>query len=130
MTALPEDRAGILTKRAFAHIATIGPDGEPHSSPVWIDWDGEFVKFSQTTSRQKYLNLLRDARIALSVHDPDDPHRYLEIRGRVDHFDDDTDNAFINRLARKYLDEDVYPWTEPGEERVVVFVLPERTTQQ
>ncbi|MCP2164129.1 PPOX class F420-dependent oxidoreductase [Goodfellowiella coeruleoviolacea] len=130
MSVLPEDREGILTKRAFAHVATIGPNGEPQSSPVWIDWDGEFLKFSQTTGRQKYRNLKRDNRIAISVHDPDEPHRYLEVRGRVDRIEDDADNAFINKMTKKYLNEDVYPWAQPGEHRVVVHVRPEHTSKQ
>lgn len=130
MSVLPEDRVSILSKRAFAHVATIGPKGEPQSSPVWLDWDGEYVKFSQTTTRQKYRNLRRDNRIALSVHDPDEPHRYLEVRGRVDRIEPDPDHAFINKMSKKYIDTDPYPWSQPGEERVVVYVRPEHTTKQ
>lgn len=129
MSVLPEDREGILTKRSFAHIATIGPNGEPQSSPVWIDWDGEFVKFSQTKTRQKYRNLQRDNRIALSVHDPDGPQRYLEVRGRVERVEDDADNAFIDSMAQKYIGEPKYTWDPPGEERVVLYVRPEHTTK-
>ena len=128
MSIVPQDREDILTKRSFAHIATIGPNGEPHSSPVWIDWDGQYLKFSQTTSRQKVRNLKRDPRIAVSVHDPDQPYRYLEVRGKVARIEDDPDKAFINKMAKKYIDEDVYPWSQPGEQRVVVYVEPEHTT--
>lgn len=129
MSVVPEDLADILTKPAFAHVATLGPAGEPQSSPVWIDWDGEFLKFSQTTTRQKYRNVQRDPRIALSVIDPDNPYRYLEVRGRVDRVEDDPDKAFINAMAKKYIDEDVYPWSQPGEQRLVVYVRPEHTSQ-
>ncbi|WP_285758938.1 PPOX class F420-dependent oxidoreductase [Nocardiopsis ansamitocini] len=130
MSVVPQDRVAILTKRSFAHVATIGPDGEPQSNPVWIDWDGEFVKFSQTTGRQKYRNLQRDNRIALSAHDPDEPHRYLEIRGRIERVEDDVDNAFINKMAKKYINQDVYPWEQPGDHRVVLYVRPEHATKQ
>lgn len=130
MSIIPQDRADILEKRSFAHVATIGPNGEPQSNPVWIDWDGEFLKFSQTTTRQKYRNLRRDPHIALSISDPDEPYHYLEIRGSVERIEDDTDDEFINKLAKKYLDEDVYPWTVPGEHRVILFVRPEHTTTQ
>jgi PPOX class probable F420-dependent enzyme len=129
MPTIPQDREDILTKRAFAHVATIGPNGEPQSTPVWIDWDGQYVKFSQTTARQKYRNLKRDPRIALSVHDPDEPYRYVEVRGKIVQIEEDKDNAFINKLAKKYIGQDVYPWGQPGEERLVLYVEPQHTTK-
>lgn len=96
---------------------------------VWFGWDGEHLLFSQTTGRQKYRNVQRDARIALSLVDANNPYRYLEIRGAVERIDPDPDNAFINSMAKKYMDQDVYPWHQPGDERVVVVVHPEHTTQ-
>ncbi|MUL40475.1 PPOX class F420-dependent oxidoreductase [Streptomonospora sp. PA3] len=130
MSTIPADREDILHKRSFAHVATLGPRGEPQANPVWIDWDGENVRFSQTRGRQKYRNLLRDDRISMSVQDPDDPYRYVEIRGRVESIEEDDGNAFIDHLAKRYLDQDRYPWTEPGEERIVISVRPEHTTKQ
>jgi PPOX class probable F420-dependent enzyme len=126
---IPTDLEDILLKRSFAHVATLGPNGEPQSTPVWIDWDGTHLKFSQTKSRQKVRNLKRDPRIAVSVHDPDQPYRYLEVRGRVVGFEDDPNNEFINRMAKKYLDVDEYPYHQPGDERIVALVEPEHTTQ-
>lgn len=130
MSAVPEDREDILTKPSFGHVATIGPAGEPQSNPVWIDWDGEHLKFSQTTQRQKVHNVMRNPRVAVSVHDPDDPYRYVEVRGRVERVDDDADYTFINKMAKKYLGEDRYPWLQAGEHRVVVHIRPEHTTKQ
>jgi PPOX class probable F420-dependent enzyme len=130
VSTIPQDREDILPKRAFAHIATLGPRGEPQSSPVWLDWDGQHIKFSLTTTRQKYRNLRRDPRVALSIHDPDLPYRYLEVRGKVVRIDEDKDFEFINKMAKKYLDKDAYPWPEPGEQRVVIYVAPEHTTKQ
>lgn len=130
MSPIPEDRADILNKRTFGHVATIGPQGEPQSSPVWIDWDGGYLKFSQTKTRQKYRNLRRDPHISISAHDPEQPYRYLEIRGTIERIEDDTSNGFVNKMAKKYLDEDEYPWSQPGDERVVVYVRPEHTTKQ
>lgn len=128
MTTLPQEKADILGKPAFAHVATLGPQGEPQNNPVWIDWDGEFVKFSQTTKRQKYRNLRRDPRVAISVYDPDNPYDYVEIRGRLERVEDDEANAFINQMAKKYLNQHEYPWTAPGERRVIMYVRPEHTT--
>ncbi len=128
-TAIPEKYADLLTKPSFAHIATIGSKGEPQTSPVWIDWDGEHILFSQTKSRRKLHNLKRDPRIALSLIDPENPYRYLEVRGVVDGVEDDPNNVFINKMAKKYINQDVYPWHRPEDERVVVKVRPEHTTQ-
>ncbi|MBI2168544.1 MAG: PPOX class F420-dependent oxidoreductase [Actinobacteria bacterium] len=125
---IPESHADLLSVKGFAHAATLGPDGAPQSNPVWYDWDGAHLKFSQTRTRQKLHNLERDPRIALSITDPENPYRYLEIRGRVVAIDDDPDNAFIDSLAQKYIDQEHYPWHQPGDERVVVKVLPEHAT--
>jgi len=125
---IPQSHADILEKKGFAHVATIGPDGDPQSNPVWYDWDGEFLLFSQTKKRRKYHNLQRNPRTALSITDPDDPYRYLEIRGVTKEIEEDPDNTFIDTLAKKYLGKDEYPWHQPGDERVVVKVKPEHTT--
>ncbi|MBW3588708.1 MAG: PPOX class F420-dependent oxidoreductase [Actinobacteria bacterium] len=123
---VPQSHRDILEKKGFAHVATIGPDGEPHSNPVWFDFDGTHVLISQTTSRQKMANFNRDPRVALSVLDPDDPYRYLEIRGTIADIQKDTSHGFINSLAKKYMGKDEYP--EPGEGRVIVKIAPERFT--
>ncbi|MCK9871472.1 PPOX class F420-dependent oxidoreductase [Nocardiopsis dassonvillei] len=123
--AFSEKQQAVLRKPAFGHVATLGPDGSPQSSPVWIDWDGEFLRFSQTTTRQKLQNLKRDGRISVSATDPDDPYMYVEVRGVVDRVEEDPDKAFINEMAQKYLGTP-YPWDNPGEERVIVCVRPER----
>ncbi len=126
---IPESYTDLLDSTALAHVATIGPDGEPQSNPVWFGWDGEFLQFSQTTANQKYRNLGRDPRIALSIVDQTNPYRYLEIRGTVERIDPDQDNAFINSLAKKYMDQEVYPWHQAGVERFVMVVRPEHSTQ-
>lgn len=127
-TEIPHGYRDILEKKGFAHVATLGPDGAVQSNPVWYDWDGSHVMFSQTTTRQKIHNLRRDPRIALSITDPDNPYRYLEIRGVADEIVDDDDNRFINSLAKKYMDKDEYPWHQPGDHRVIVKVTPAHTT--
>lgn len=122
---IPESHADLLEKKGFAHVATIGADGAPQSTPVWYGWDGRHVCFSHVRGRQKLRNIERDPRVALSILDPDDPYRYLEVRGRVVAVDDDADLAFINSMAKKYLGVDENPWAEPGQERVVVRVAPD-----
>ena len=129
MAEIPETHRDLLERPLFAHVATLGPDGEPQSNPVWFDFDGTHVRFSQTKGRQKVRNLERDPRIALSILDLENPYRYLELRGRVVEVEDDADNAFIDRMAKRYIDQDAYPWHQPGDERIVMVVAVEHTTK-
>ena len=127
---IPEQYTDLLQSAALAHIATIGPKGEPQSSPVRFDWDGAFLRFAQVTGyRQKVRNLQREPRIALSIVDPANAYRYLEVRGTVERIDPDPDWTFINAMAKKYLGRERYPFGKPGDEWVVVVIRPERTTQ-
>ena len=81
---VPEQYADLLASTALAHVATIGPDGAPQSSPVWFDWDGTFLRFAQVTGyQQKVRNVQRDPGVALSIVDPANAYRYLEVRGTV-----------------------------------------------
>ncbi|QBD76659.1 PPOX class F420-dependent oxidoreductase [Ktedonosporobacter rubrisoli] len=111
--------------KALASMATLGPQGEPHNSPLWFEWDGTYIKFSLTSTRQKFRNVQRDPRVALSIIDPNDSYHYLEIRGKVARIEDDTDTTFVNTLARKYLGTDA-PENVLKEQRITVYVLPQR----
>ncbi len=124
--AIPTEFNDLLESNALANIATVGPKGEPQNSPVWFDWDGTHIMFSQTKGRQKFHNLQREPRIAVSIVDPKDPYRYLEVRGKVVRIDEDPDKQFINKMAKKYLNQDVYPYNQPGDERVVIVIEPEK----
>lgn len=124
---IPDDLVDILEANGFAHVATIGPDGEPQTNPVWYDWDGETIAISQTPDKQKYVNLQRDNRVAVSILDPDNPYRYLEVRGTVTSIEPDEDYAFIHGLANSYMGQD-YPYLQEGEERVILRITPEHTT--
>ncbi len=126
---VPASHIDILSTKALANVATIGPDGAPQNNPVWFDWDGTHVLFSQTTGRQKYRNVQANPLVALSIVDVENPYRYLEIRGSVDEIIDDENNAFIDSMANKYIDQPQYPWHQPGDHRVIVKVSPLSTTQ-
>jgi PPOX class probable F420-dependent enzyme len=128
-TNIPEGYEDLLRSTAVAHVATIGPKGEPQVNPVWFDWDGEHVKISQTKTRQKYKNVGRDPHIALSIVDPENHLRYIEIRGEVVRVEEDPNIDFISSMAKKYLGVDRYPNHQPGDERIVLYVEPRRTTQ-
>ena len=83
MSVIPPEEMDLLKSKSLAHVATIGPNGEPQSTPVWFNFDGQYVRISQTKGRQEYRNIQRDPHIALSITDPDNPYHYLEIRGKV-----------------------------------------------
>lgn len=129
MSIIPEHYQDILQSPTLAHVATIGPKGEPRVSPVWFDWDGTSIRFSLNKGRQRYRNLLRESRIALSIVDPTNIYRSLEIRGRVIRIDEDANGSFGNAMSRKYLNRDRNAdEIEPGEERVIVTIEPERVS--
>ena len=126
---IPSSHADIVSKVAFWHVATVGPDGDPQSTPVWAgdDADGNIV-FSLTKGRQKYRNLVANPAIAMSAIDPENSYRYLEIRGTVTRIDDDPNNDLINAMAKKYMGVDEYPFHQTGDERVVIVVTPDHST--
>lgn len=127
---IPDSHVDLLSweSKTVANVATIGPDGEPHNSPVWFEWDGTHLKFSLTTGRQKYRNLQRDKRTSLTVVDPDNLYRYVEIRGELEGIEPDPDIDFIFRMAKKYLDKDRYPWHREGDERVIMKIRPTKVS--
>lgn len=128
-TQIPEDLKDIFKKRAFAHLATVMPDGSPQVTPVWVDFDGTHVRVNSAKGRLKDKNMRRDKRVALSVQDPDNPYRYLEIRGNVDDITENGADADIDSLAKKYLDKDKYPFRAPGEVRVIYKIRPEKISR-
>ena len=99
-------------------------------SPVWVDWDGAHVRFNSARGRAKVKQVARDPRVTLSIADPDNPYRYVEVRGRVVETTEQGADAHIDALAKKYLGKDRYPFRQPGEVRVVFKVLPERVHGQ
>ena len=123
---IPANFHDLFQKRAFAHLGTLMPNGHPQVTPVWCDFDGTNVLFNTAKGRQKDRNIRRDPRVSLSIMDPDNAYRYLEIRGRVVEITEQGADEHINKLAKKYLGVDVYPYRRPGEVRILVKVLPER----
>jgi PPOX class probable F420-dependent enzyme len=122
-TELPPTYRDLLERPLFAHLATVRPDGSPQSSVMWFDWDGSRLRLTHTKTRQKFANLAAEPRVALSVADPDDPYRFLEIRGRVESIEDDDEQAsFYRHLQARYgRDGEVSERTV----RVVVTIRPE-----
>ena len=84
MVAIPTGYNDLLERPLYGHLATTRPDGAVQVSPMWFDWDGELLRFAHTTKRQKYRNVQSSPRVAMSISDPDNPYRYLEVRGDVE----------------------------------------------
>jgi PPOX class probable F420-dependent enzyme len=126
---IPTTHESLLTRPLFVHLATIGPDGRPQVNPVWTIWDGELLRFTTTKDRRKHLNVLRDPHVAISVNDPDEPYRYLEIRGVVERIEDDPKGDFFDVLATRYGLEYAKPIGD-ADRRVILLVRPERVTFQ
>lgn len=125
---IPEKYRDLFQKKAFANLGTLMPDGRPQVTPVWVDFDGEHVLFNSAKGRQKDRNVRRDPRVALAIVDPDNPYRYMEIRGTVIEITEQGAAASIDKLAKKYMGLDKYPYSQPGEVRVLYKIRAEHTT--
>src|SRR3982074_2036040 len=109
MATIPESHKELLTtKKAFAQLATLHPDGSPQVTPVWVDFDGTHVVINTAKGRVKAKNLAREPRVAIALSDPDNPYRYVAIQGRVVEMTETGGDAHIDKMAKKYLDKDAY----------------------
>lgn len=126
---IPDKYKDLFDKKAFAHLATVMPDGTPQVTPVWVDFDGSHVLVNSARGRQKDKNMERNPAVSLSIMDPDNPYRYLEVRGRVAEITEEGAEEHIDKMAKKYMGLDKYPLRQPGERRVLYKIKPERTSQ-
>ena len=125
---IPEKFRDLFDKKAFAHVVTMMPDGTPQVTPVWVDYDGQYVIINSARGRQKDRNLKRNPAVALSIQDPENPYRYLEVRGRVAEITEDGADEHIDKMAKKYMGVDRYPGRSPGEVRVIYKIEPQHFT--
>jgi PPOX class probable F420-dependent enzyme len=125
MTTIPEKYADLFQKKAFAQLATLMPDGSPHVAPVWVDYDGQYVVINTAKGRVKDRNMRHDPRVGIDLLDPDNPYRHLSIRGRVADITENGADEHIDKMAKKYLGQDRYPFRTPDEVRVVYKIEPQ-----
>ena len=125
-STIPASHKDLLEKPAFANLATLNDDGSPQVTPVWFEYDGQHIIVNTARGRVKDRNLQREPRVALSIMDPANPYRYLGIQGRVAEMTENGADAGIDRLAKKYLGKDKYPWKGPNEVRVIVKIAPQK----
>jgi PPOX class probable F420-dependent enzyme len=129
MAAIPEKYLDLLEqKKAFAALATTMSDGSPQVTPVWFDYKDGLVRVNTAKGRVKARNLKKGAAVALAIIDPDNPYRYIQIRGRVGRVSEAGAGSHIDSLAKKYLGKDKYPNAAPGEVRLMCEIEPMSTS--
>ncbi len=125
MAAIPEQYLDLLTgKKAFAHLATLMKDGTPQVTPVWFDYTDGMIRVNTARGRVKDRNLKVGSPVALSIADPDNPYRYVQIRGKVVKETEQGADAHIDSLAKKYMGVDSYPYRNAAEKRVIYIIEP------
>jgi PPOX class probable F420-dependent enzyme len=129
MSSIPDEYLDLFEKKAFASLATMMPDGTPQVTPVWVDYDGQYVLVNSARGRQKDRNMERDPHVALCIQDPDDPYRYIQVRGRVVEITTQGADAHIDKLAHKYTGREKYGNKKPGEVRVIYKIMPEKVSR-
>lgn len=124
-TTIPAPFMDLLQqKKAFANLATVMSDGSPQVTPVWFDYADGHLRVNTAKGRVKARNMQQGSRVAVAILDPDNPYRYVQIRGRVSRMTEQGADAHIDSLAKKYLGKDKYPFAQPGEVRVMYEIEP------
>src|SRR5256885_12612794 len=125
MAVIPDKYLDLMRdKKSFANLATVMPDGSPQVTPVWFDYDGQKIRINTAKGRVKARNMKQGSPVALSIMDPDNPYRHVQVRGQVERVTEAGADAHIDALAKKYLDQDKYPYRQPGEVRVIYEIKP------
>jgi PPOX class probable F420-dependent enzyme len=126
MAAIPDEAKHLFENKEMAHVATLNADGSPQVSAVWIARDGDLITFNTAEGRVKPKNLRRDGRVAISITGEENPYENLIVQGKVVEMTHEGADADIDALAKRYLGVDSYPYRQPGEERVIVKIEPEK----
>lgn len=125
MATLTQKQAQLLLDKNFGSLATLTEDGSPQVTPVWVDWDGEYVLVNTLQSRTKPRQVERDSRVEIAVFNLDNPYQHVRIKGRAELTEEGAEEH-IDKLSKKYVGEDSYPWRNPGDRRVILRIKPER----
>lgn len=125
---IPDDERHLLDNPNFGVLATIRPDNTVQASPMWFEFDGETVRFTHSSTRQKFRNLQHNPSMSMAVFDPDNPVRYLEVRGRLIEIVPDPTGAFYDHLHRRYGGDGMIP--PDAADRVILVMSIEKTAGQ
>ena len=123
---LSPDVVKLLEDKNLAFVATIMSNGYPQITPTWIDLVDNTILINTAEGRVKQKNLLRDPRIAISIVDRNNQYNMVTIRGRVIEQTTQGADEHIDRMAKKYLGVDKYPFRIPSEKRILLKITPEK----
>lgn len=127
MADVPKAFHDLFERESFASFATVMPDGTPQVTPVWIDYDGEHLLVNTARGRQKERNVRANPKVGVMAMDPEDPYRYVSVRGEVVELTEDGAVEHANELARRYMDVEEYPNHDAEDApRVIIEVRPDR----
>ncbi len=112
----------------FGHLATVMPDGSPQVTAVWVDYDGTHILVNTAEGRQKPRNIRRDPRVAIDVVRQGSEYAFAQVRGRVVEITSEGAEEHIDRLAKKYLGRDTYPFRQASERRIILKIAPEHVS--
>ena len=126
--SIPGSYRDLLDRPLYGHLATVRPDGTAQVNPMWFLFDGTYLKFTHTRTRQKFRNLAANPSAALSVADPDRPYRYLEVRGVLDRVEDDPEGRFYQELSIRYGNDGRAP--ADAADRVILWIRPTAVSKQ
>ena len=105
-------------------------DGSPHVAPTWVDYDGDMILINTAVGRIKEKNVKSDKRVALSIYDSSNPYNMVTVRGIVKEITENNADFHIDKLAKKYLGLNSYPFRSPDEKRIILKIIPERVFHQ
>ncbi|CAN5785235.1 PPOX class F420-dependent oxidoreductase [soil metagenome] len=123
---LSDEQKQFFRKPNFGHLATLEPDGSPQVTPVWIDVDDEHILVNTAKGRKKVRNVERDPRVSVEVVEQENPYSMLSVQGKVVGMTTEGADEHIDAMAKKYLGQDTYPFRQPGEERLIMKIQPEK----
>ena len=123
---LSDEQKQFFRKPNFGHLATLEPDGSPQVTPVWIDVDGDYILINTAKGRKKVRNVERDPRVSVEVVEQENPYSMLSVKGKVVGMTTEGADAHIDAMAKKYLGQDSYPFRQPGEERLILKIQPDK----
>jgi len=130
VAVIPDDYLDLVQRPIFASLGTIRPDDTVQVNAMWFDFDGEFVRFTHTRKRAKFRNLQRNPSMSLLITDPDQPERYLELRGRLAEVEPDPTGAYYVHLGQRYGNPDEQPPPDKADRVVLVMQIDRALTHR
>lgn len=129
-TEIPEQYRDLFTQPVTVSLATILPDGQPQVTPVWCDLTDGLIRVNTAAGRQKHRDMVARPKVTVMALDPQNPYRYLEVRGEVIAISEEGASEHIDALAKRYLGVDRYPYHNPAETRVICAIAPRKVSGQ